>query len=35
MKRYISLLVIALLLTSLWIPSVSAEEKTSTDITKT
>ena len=33
MKRYISLLVIALLLTSLWIPSVSAEEKTSTDIT--
>ena len=34
MKRYISLLVIVLLLTSLWIPSVSAEEKTSTDITE-
>lgn len=33
MKRYISLLVIALLLTSLMIPSVSAEEKPSTDIT--
>ncbi|PAE43841.1 D-alanyl-D-alanine carboxypeptidase [Bacillus sp. 7884-1] len=33
MKRYISLLVIALLLTSLWIPSVSAEEKTTSDIT--
>lgn len=34
MKRYISLLVIALLLTSLWIPTVSAEEKPSTDITE-
>lgn len=34
MKRYISLLVIALLLTSLWIPTVSAEEKSSTDITE-
>lgn len=34
MKRYISLLVITLLLTSIWIPSVSAEEKTSTDITE-
>jgi D-alanyl-D-alanine carboxypeptidase (penicillin-binding protein 5/6) len=34
MKRYISLLVIALLFTSLWIPSVSAEEKPSTDITE-
>lgn len=33
MKRYISLLVIALLFTSLWIPSVSAEEKSSSDIT--
>jgi serine-type D-Ala-D-Ala carboxypeptidase (penicillin-binding protein 5/6) len=33
MKRYISLLVIALLVTGLWIPSVSAEEKASTDIT--
>jgi serine-type D-Ala-D-Ala carboxypeptidase (penicillin-binding protein 5/6) len=32
MKRYISLLVISLLFTSLSIPSVSAEEKTSTDI---
>ena len=34
MKRYVSLLVIVLLLTSLWIPSVSAEEKKSTDITE-
>jgi len=34
MKRYISLLVIALLLTSVWIPTVSAEEKPSTDITE-
>lgn len=34
MKRYISLLVIVLLVTSLWIPSVSAEEKQSTDITE-
>jgi serine-type D-Ala-D-Ala carboxypeptidase (penicillin-binding protein 5/6) len=33
MKRSLSLLVIALLLTSLWIPSVSAEETPSTDIT--
>lgn len=34
MKRYISLLVIVLLLTSIWIPTVSAEEKQSTDITE-
>lgn len=33
MKRYVSLLVISFLLTSLWIPSVSAEEKQSSDIT--
>ncbi|MEH7111777.1 D-alanyl-D-alanine carboxypeptidase family protein [Neobacillus niacini] len=33
MKRYISLLVIALLVTGVWIPSVSAEETPSTDIT--
>lgn len=34
MKRYISLLVIALLLASVWIAPVSAEEKQSTDITE-
>lgn len=34
MKRYISLLVITLLLTSIWIPSVSAEENPSADITE-
>jgi serine-type D-Ala-D-Ala carboxypeptidase (penicillin-binding protein 5/6) len=34
MKRYISLLVISLMLTSLSIPSVSAEEKKSSDITE-
>nr|WP_263325843.1 D-alanyl-D-alanine carboxypeptidase family protein [Neobacillus sp. Marseille-Q6967] len=33
MKRYVSLLVISFLITSLWIPSVSAEEKQSSDIT--
>ncbi|MGX6442638.1 D-alanyl-D-alanine carboxypeptidase family protein [Neobacillus sp. K501] len=34
MKRYISLLVITLLLSSIWIPSVSAEENPSADITE-
>lgn len=33
MKRYISMLVITLLLTSIWIPSVSAEEKSHADVT--
>jgi serine-type D-Ala-D-Ala carboxypeptidase (penicillin-binding protein 5/6) len=34
MKRYISLLVITLLLSSVWMPSVSAEENQSADITE-